>query len=145
MPSCILLLGFFSSRFCYHQITVEQDAIDHVQGVYINPSHPIFDLVPPNLNDYIQLCYEEIGCPIIDHDSAWTVYHDLLDKLQHGNNSMLLDVSGDEYSDEELEDLPLLNKHQDLPFNEDGYYMGGVGSGLGLGKTPHDSPFNTLN
>jgi hypothetical protein len=100
--------------------------------------------VPPNLNDYIQLCYEEIGCPIVDRDSAWTVYHDLLDKLQHGNNSALLDVS-DEYSDEELEDLPLLNNHQDLPFNEDGYYMGGVGGGLGLGKTLHDSPFDTLN
>ncbi|KAG2359833.1 hypothetical protein BDR07DRAFT_1291218 [Suillus spraguei] len=126
------------------KITVEQDAIDHVWGVYINPSHPVFDLVPPNLNDYIQLCYEEIGCPIVDCDSAWTVYHDLLDKLQHGNNSALLDVS-DEYSDEELEDLPLLNNHQDLPFNEDGYYMGGVGGGLGLGKTLHDSPFDTLN
>ncbi|KAG1797415.1 uncharacterized protein HD556DRAFT_1431118 [Suillus plorans] len=119
------------------KITVERAAIDHVRGVYINSSHPIFDLVPPNLGNYIQMCYEQMGCPVVDCNSAWTVYHDLLNKLQHSDNSALLDVSGDEDSDEELGDLPLLSNHQDLPFNEDGYYMSGVGGGLGLDTVHH--------
>ncbi|KAG2110404.1 uncharacterized protein F5147DRAFT_797184 [Suillus discolor] len=65
------------------KITVERAAIDHIRGVYINSSHPVFDLVPPNLGNYIQMCYEQMGCP--------TVYHDLLNKLQHSDNSALLD------------------------------------------------------
>jgi hypothetical protein len=40
------------------QITVEQAAINHVQALYIKPGHPIFNLVPPNLGNYIQHCYE---------------------------------------------------------------------------------------
>jgi hypothetical protein len=95
----------------------------------------VFDLVPANLNNYIQQCYEQMGCPIVDRGSAWTVYRALLNTLQHNNNLGLLDDAGDEDSDRELEDLPLLDNHQDLPFNKVGYYMGGVGGGLGLGKT----------
>jgi hypothetical protein len=62
--------------------------------------------------------------------------------LQHGTDDLtLLEVSGDD--EEELEDLLLLNNYQDLPFNEDGYYMGGVGGGLRLGKNsnPFEPPF----
>ncbi|KAG1845838.1 hypothetical protein F4604DRAFT_1688603 [Suillus subluteus] len=55
--------------------------------------------------------------------------------VNHSNNSELLDDTGDE--DEELEDLPLLDNHQDLPFNEVGYYMGGVGGGLRLDTVHH--------
>jgi hypothetical protein len=75
-----------------------------------------------------------MGCPIVDRGSAWTVYRALLNTLQHNSDLGLLDDTGDEDSDGELEDLPLLDNHQDLPFNEVGYYMGGVGGGLGLGK-----------
>ncbi|KAG1741220.1 hypothetical protein EDD22DRAFT_959081 [Suillus occidentalis] len=54
----------------------------------------------------------------------------------HGTDDLPLhDVPGDD--EEELEDLPLLNNYQDLPFNEDGYYMGGVGGGLGLDAAHH--------
>ncbi|KAG1838861.1 hypothetical protein DFJ58DRAFT_845903 [Suillus subalutaceus] len=50
---------------------IMDDVIDHVRGVYINPSHTVFDLVPANLNNYIQQCYEQMGCPIVDCGSAW--------------------------------------------------------------------------
>ncbi|KAG2114133.1 hypothetical protein DEU56DRAFT_749025 [Suillus clintonianus] len=111
------------------KITVEQDAIDRVRALYIKPGHPVFDLVPPNLGDYIQLCYERMGHPIVNRGSVWPVYRDLLHMLQHGaDNPTLLEISGDD--DEESEELPLLDNYQDLPFNEDGYYMGGVGGGI---------------
>ncbi|KAG2743521.1 hypothetical protein P692DRAFT_20878373 [Suillus brevipes Sb2] len=119
------------------KITAERDAIDHVRGIYINPNHPVFDLVPANLNNYIQQCYKRMGCPIVDRGSAWTVYCALLNTLQHNSDLGLLDDTGDEDSDGELEDLPLLDNHQDLPFNEVGYYMGGVGGGLGLDTVHH--------
>ncbi|KAG1729360.1 hypothetical protein EDD22DRAFT_982663 [Suillus occidentalis] len=101
-----------------------------------NLTTPVFDLVPPNLGNYIQRCYEQMGCPIVDRDSVWPVYRDLLHILQHGTDDLPLhDVPGDD--EEELEDLPLLDNYQDLPFNEDGYYMGGVGGGLGLDAAHH--------
>jgi hypothetical protein len=132
----LLIITFFVK----FQIAVEQNAIDHVRALYIKPDHPVFDLVPPNLGDHIQLCYEQMGHPIIDRDSVWCVYCDLLHMLQHGaDDPTLLVVSGD--NDEELEELSLLNNYQDLPFNEDGYYMGGVGGGLGLSKSnPFEPP-----
>jgi hypothetical protein len=110
-----------------------------VRNLYIKPDHPVFDLVPPALGQYIQHHYEQLGSPVVNRQSAWDVYLELLNALQHDNSeelqaqTLLVDES-----DEDEEVLPLLENYDDLPFCEENdgfYYMGGVGGGLGLGKT----------
>jgi hypothetical protein len=113
------------------QIGIEQCAIDHVRGLYINASHPVFDLVPPTLGSYFASRYERLGHPAITRDSVWAVYLEMLDAMQRDDD---LPAAIRPMDDEE--ELPLLADHADLPFEEDGtgfYYMGGVDGGRGLG------------
>ncbi|KAG1774631.1 hypothetical protein EV702DRAFT_1047582 [Suillus placidus] len=108
------------------KIKVEKAAVDHVRAMYIKPGHPVFDLIPSDLGDTLQICYERLGRPVVNRKSAWTVY--LVPRMLPSDSS-----EGDE-------DLPLLQDHQDLPFHEETngyYYMGGVRGGLGLDNEHH--------
>ncbi|KAG1721252.1 hypothetical protein EDB19DRAFT_1646599 [Suillus lakei] len=114
-------------------VTIDRDGVDRVRELYINSSHPVFDIVPPTLGNFIQHCYDEMGCPEVTRTNVWTVYRNLLSVLQLADNvpPTLLPNEADEDSV-----LPLLEGCSDLPFCEEPngpYYMGGVGGGLGLG------------
>ncbi|KAI6039438.1 hypothetical protein EDC04DRAFT_2685231 [Pisolithus marmoratus] len=94
--------------------------------IYINASHPVFDLVPSPLNTHLEACYNHLGHPAITHHTIWDIYLDLL----HAVQSMLFCADADD-------SLPLIKGQCDLPFNDmDGnyYYMGGVSGDLGLDK-----------
>ncbi|KAG2359356.1 hypothetical protein BDR07DRAFT_1292544 [Suillus spraguei] len=126
------------------KVTVDHEGIDYIRNFYINTAHPVFDLVPPMLCDFIEHCYDAMGCPAVTLSSVWTVYRHVLSAVQLAENPHpdLLPV-GDEH--DIMGELPLIGGHADLPFNEeqDGmYYMGGVHAGLGLGMTW--IPFNQL-
>ncbi|KAG1735512.1 hypothetical protein EDB19DRAFT_1638381, partial [Suillus lakei] len=115
------------------KVTIDHDGVDRVRELYINSSHPMFDIVPPTLRNFIQHCYDEMGCPEVTRTNVWTVYRNLLSVLQLADNvpPTLLPNEADEDSV-----LPLLEGCSDLPFCEEPngpYYMGGVGGGLGLG------------
>ncbi|KAG2134218.1 hypothetical protein BD769DRAFT_1385810 [Suillus cothurnatus] len=113
------------------KIVLEPGAIDHVRDTYIDPNHAVFDLVPQEFGDFIQRCYEELGRPLVNRQSAWTIYLDLHQVISQLYERLLQIVLADEDDDP----LPLLENHHDLPFREDdngAYYMGGVGGGLGL-------------
>ncbi|KAG1727663.1 uncharacterized protein EDB91DRAFT_1060983 [Suillus paluster] len=115
------------------KVTIDRDGVDHVRELYINSAHPVFDIVPPTLGDFIQHCYDEMGCPEVTRTNVWIVYRNLLSILQLADNvpPTLLPNEAEEDSV-----LPLLEGCSDLPFCEEPngpYYMGGVGGGLGLG------------
>ncbi|KAG2368713.1 hypothetical protein BDR07DRAFT_1371997 [Suillus spraguei] len=120
------------------KIKVEKAAVNHVRATYIKPGHPVFDLVPSDLGDTLQICYECMGHPVVNCKSAWTMYLGLLRIFATSIETrphMLLsdDIEGDE-------ELPLLQEHRDLPFHEETngyYYMGGVCGGLGLDDGHH--------
>ncbi|KAG2126745.1 hypothetical protein BD769DRAFT_1628415 [Suillus cothurnatus] len=120
------------------KIKIEKAAVDHVRATYIKPGHPVFDLVPSDLGDTFQMCYECLGRPVINCKSAWTVYLGLLrifSTLIETRPRMPLPDSI-----EDDEELPLLQEHRDLPFHEEPngyYYMGGVRGGLGLDDGHH--------
>ncbi|KAG2739150.1 hypothetical protein P692DRAFT_201678111, partial [Suillus brevipes Sb2] len=60
------------------KIKIEKAAVDHVRATYIKPGHPVFDLVPSDLGDTLQMCYKRSGRPVVNHKLAWTVYLGLL-------------------------------------------------------------------
>ncbi|KAG1893790.1 uncharacterized protein F5891DRAFT_1131149 [Suillus fuscotomentosus] len=60
------------------KIKIEKAAVDHVRATYIKPGHPVFDLVPSDLGDTLQMCYERLGRLVVNRKSAWTVYLGLL-------------------------------------------------------------------
>ncbi|KIJ06201.1 hypothetical protein PAXINDRAFT_92365 [Paxillus involutus ATCC 200175] len=116
------------------KVTVDPAAIQQVRNIYIKPDHPVFDLVPGPLNVFLRECYNELGCPVVDRSSVWTVYRQLHAVIQyHAETPPILASINTEMEDDEL---ALLEGLQDLPFleSETHYYMGGVGGGLGLGK-----------
>ncbi|KAG2079043.1 hypothetical protein BDR04DRAFT_1112364 [Suillus decipiens] len=94
----------------------------------------IFDLVPPMLGDFIEHCYDTMGCPTVTRSTVWTVYRNVLSAVQSAENphpDLLLTEDGDAAAGT----LSLIDGQADLPFNEelDGtYYMGGMHRGLGL-------------
>ncbi|KAF8119495.1 hypothetical protein EV363DRAFT_1591876 [Boletus edulis] len=105
----------------------------HVQELYVNPSHPVFDLVPEPISIVLDDIYAMLGRPAITRMSIWDVYLDLLHQIQDSpSRSTPLQLSLDDDA------LPLLDNQADLPFREDAdgyYYMGGVGRGLGMHGT----------
>ncbi|KAF8120876.1 hypothetical protein EV363DRAFT_1278349 [Boletus edulis] len=113
-------------------VTIDPAALDHVQELYVNlnPSHPVFDLVPEPISIVLDDIYAMLGRPAITRMSIWDVYLDLLHQIQDSpSRSTPLQLSLDDDA------LPLLDNQADLPFREDAdgyYYMGGVGRGLGM-------------
>ncbi|KAG1833588.1 hypothetical protein F4604DRAFT_1886809 [Suillus subluteus] len=117
------------------KVVVDRDGVDRVRNHYINPSHSVFDIVPPTLGNFIQCCYDRMGCPEVTRSSAWTVYRNLLSVLQLADNMPPMLLLNETETDED-DVLPLLEGCSDLPFCDEPngpYYMGGVGGGLGLG------------
>ncbi|KAG2357179.1 hypothetical protein BDR07DRAFT_1298436 [Suillus spraguei] len=51
-------------------IVLEPGAIDHVRDTYIDPNNAVFNLVPQGFGDFIQHCYEELGRPLVNRQSA---------------------------------------------------------------------------
>lgn len=122
---------------------VDCAAINHVQELYINSAHPVFDLVPPRFGVYLENCYKQMLRPLVDRHTVWTVYLDLLDEIRYRVEALrilethtLHAISTATSSDHDDDELPLLVGLKDLHFDEsDGvYYMGSVRGGLGLGK-----------
>lgn len=112
-------------------MVVDPAALDHVRNHYVNPSHPVFDLIPEPVSVMLDDIYTALGCPAITRTSIWDVYLDLLHQIQDSPSRSVppLQLSLDD------DVLPLLENQADLPFREDAdgyYYMGGVGSGLGM-------------
>ncbi|KAI6014646.1 hypothetical protein EDC04DRAFT_2904024 [Pisolithus marmoratus] len=47
------------------KIMISLAAIEQVQKLYINPNHPVFNLIPPALSTFIKACYLQLGHPFI--------------------------------------------------------------------------------
>jgi hypothetical protein len=111
--------------------------VDHVRKLYIDPSHPVFGVVPPTLGKFIQHYYDRMGCPEVTRSSAWTVYRNLLSALQLVDNPPP-ELSLIETNHDDDTALPLLDGLTDLSFQDEpngSYYMGGVRGGLGIGRS----------
>ena len=111
---------------------VSPATIDHVRQLYINAKHIVFDLVPPSFNTYIEMCYQQLGCPPVGRSSAWCVYCDLLALMRQCEGIAALLTAIDDQNVVNDEELQLLPGLRDL--HETDGYMGGLANGLGLGK-----------
>lgn len=114
---------------------VSAEVVDNIAQLHITPDHPVFEIVPPALSMLIGACYDTLGHPAMSRDSAWDVYCNLLAVVQHHDATPLLLVSVPKTTPaDDSDELALLPNLQDLPFHETetGYYMGGVGGGMGL-------------
>jgi len=92
----------------------------------------VFDLVPPRLNAFISSCYNELGRPVVERCSIWSLYRALFKDFVQLCKGLQADLDALEDSPQDAgdTDLPLLPGLQDLLETEG--YMGGVGNGLGL-------------
>lgn len=122
---------------CYspskQQVTVTQEAIEHVRQLYIEPDNVVFDLLPAPLSALIDECYVLLGSPAVHRGSIWTIYLQLLEHLQRHAELAPVLTNVDASLNDVIENddvLPLLGGLAELP--ESDYYMGGVGNGEGL-------------
>ncbi|KIK13266.1 hypothetical protein PISMIDRAFT_119159, partial [Pisolithus microcarpus 441] len=102
------------------KVKVDPPAIEHVQMLYIMPSHPIFDL--------------HMDCPSITRENVWTLYLNLCSMIREHANAITVLRSSSLFPATDDDSLPLY-EGQELLFNksDEYYYMGGVRNGLGLG------------
>ncbi|KAG1890319.1 hypothetical protein F4604DRAFT_1914866 [Suillus subluteus] len=91
------------------------DGIDHVRQVYVKSDHPVFDLVPQALDQFIHCCYDDLGQPPVTRQSLPPMVDDNMNE----------------------DHLPLLENQRDLLCANDADYMGGVHGGLGLDASDH--------
>ncbi|KAG1846437.1 hypothetical protein F4604DRAFT_1936424 [Suillus subluteus] len=81
--------------------------------------------------------YDGLGRPAVTRQSAWEIYLQLLEMLQHADE---LPPQIELLDGEDEEVIPLLDNYEDLPAREesnDAYYMGGVNGGLGMDTGHH--------
>ncbi|KAG1876492.1 hypothetical protein DFJ58DRAFT_720957 [Suillus subalutaceus] len=105
---------------------------NHVQRTYVKPNHPVFDLVPQPLDQFIQHCYDDLGRPPVTGQTAWHIYLNLLHSIRLAEQlPPMVDGDVDEGH------LPLLEHQRELLCADDAYYMGGVHGGLGLDASDH--------
>ncbi|KIJ12252.1 hypothetical protein PAXINDRAFT_14876 [Paxillus involutus ATCC 200175] len=64
------------------KVMVSPEAMAQVRQVYINPAHPVFDLLPPALGIFIDECYAYLGRPSVSRNLAWAIYCNLLGMLR---------------------------------------------------------------
>ncbi|KAL4065801.1 hypothetical protein V8B97DRAFT_2025589 [Scleroderma yunnanense] len=114
------------------KIMVSPGAIECMQQLYIDMNHIVFDLVQPSLNLFIEECYIQLGHPFVEYASAWTVYCNILDLMQHHEGIPAILTVVKDYITVNEEELVLLPGLHDLHEMEG--YMGGVANGLGLHK-----------
>lgn len=57
---------------------VSQEDIKKVRDTFMDAGHPVFNLVPPALNVFINECYGQLGSPAVDRSTVWDVYNNLL-------------------------------------------------------------------
>jgi len=62
----------------YKQVTIDYTIIDTVHGPYINTVHPVFNLIPQLLGNFLKGCYDHLGHPSLECGSIWSVYHNIL-------------------------------------------------------------------
>ncbi|KIK92391.1 hypothetical protein PAXRUDRAFT_147455, partial [Paxillus rubicundulus Ve08.2h10] len=117
------------------KVMVDPAALKNVHGLYIQPTHSVFNLIPTALANFIEDHYNLLNRPMVTCTSIWAVYHQLLGVLQQqvAMPPLLASIEADLLDDSD-EDIPLLLASEDLPFHETGthYYMGGMGGGRGL-------------
>ncbi|KIO05079.1 hypothetical protein M404DRAFT_107916, partial [Pisolithus tinctorius Marx 270] len=59
------------------KVKVDPVAIEHVRKLYITPTHPVFDLVPPAFGVHIESFYVDMGCPSVTRQNVWAIYREL--------------------------------------------------------------------
>ncbi|KIK73658.1 hypothetical protein PAXRUDRAFT_177824, partial [Paxillus rubicundulus Ve08.2h10] len=112
------------------KIMVNQGAIDHVHQLYINPNHVVFKLVSPPLSAFLELCYNELGCPPVEREMIWTIYCSTLELIRQCEEVPAILMAIDANNTVENGEMALLEGLRNLP--ETDYYIGGVGNGMGL-------------
>jgi hypothetical protein len=118
------------STYNSKQVPVNQAVINTVRGLYINTAHTVFDLVPQRLSNFIEGCYDHLGCPALERGSIWGVYLNIISAARQYAEipQILASFSSEKAASKEL---ALMSNQRDLPNNNSGY-MGGVGNGYGL-------------
>ncbi|CAK5262397.1 unnamed protein product [Mycena citricolor] len=133
------------------KIKVKQEHINTVRQQYADPSHDIFQLVPPDFAQLIQSFYVDLGEPSITRETCWEIYRQLLRCFEHLDKVHNIDSSVDdmwgfaltqaenEYRNkmQPLPNLRPLHGGEDIVGQDGGYYMGGVNGGNGLDDAQH--------
>ncbi|CAK5263848.1 unnamed protein product [Mycena citricolor] len=77
------------------KIKVDPIGIEKVRQMYAPPDHDVFLLVPPDFEIAILDIYAKLNSPIVDRDSCWDVYLQLLNCLKELDQLNDIDQSAD--------------------------------------------------
>ena len=56
--------------------------LDEMAAHWAPPDHPVFQLVPEDVQVLLGAQYEEMGSPQVSHTSFWDIYRELLARVQ---------------------------------------------------------------
>ncbi|KIK77491.1 hypothetical protein PAXRUDRAFT_17469 [Paxillus rubicundulus Ve08.2h10] len=108
------------------KVMVNQGEIDHVRQLYINPNHAVFRLVSPPLSTFLELYYNELGRPPVEHKTIWTIYCSTLELIRQCEEVPAILVAINANNTVENGEMALLEGLHNLP--EMDYYMDSVGN-----------------
>lgn len=83
------LSAFFSCSYLRWQVVVPTELFDEVEQEYAPPEHPVFELVPPTFDRRANILYSQIGQPVVQSDTFWEVYSQLLNQFQLEEESLV--------------------------------------------------------
>ncbi|THG94061.1 hypothetical protein EW026_g7330 [Hermanssonia centrifuga] len=107
------------------KIPVQEDILQAIEERWAPPDHPVFRLVPPTFQVYIQSLYQEIGQPVVQFETFWDVYLHLHAIAQqsldlHPDVQSLLDDYGELPEAGENQGIPLMAHNHVADFGVNG-------------------------
>ncbi|KAJ8087850.1 hypothetical protein PM082_006703 [Marasmius tenuissimus] len=128
--------------FVNFKINIDPHAtyLAEAERLWVPPDHEVFELVPKDFAVLIQYIYDSLGAPPVTRENVWSVYMDLLERLEQDDLGGL-PLSGynedeENYSVGERDIDMMAQLAKDLenlqPLIDDvgDAYMGGVNGGL---------------
>ncbi|PPR06945.1 hypothetical protein CVT26_004134 [Gymnopilus dilepis] len=122
----------------------DPEALKFVREEFATSTDPVFELVPTVFGHYATEVYGDMGRPALNSDNIWSVYRDLLGRLEelHSNmvskeyvevvDSFCVDQPDEPAKVDLMEGSNLLGGMEN-PNPDGSYYMGGLNGGQGLG------------
>lgn len=114
------------------------ELLDEVEALYAPPGHSVFELVPPAFNEQVTEHYSAIGQPVVNVDTFWDIYCQLLEMLREQSGEQLTDILATHQMtlEQDINDcmMPLLPNMepfrlgQPLEIGGRSNYVGGLGS-----------------
>jgi hypothetical protein len=97
------------------QVPVSKNETQQARQLFTGPGSQVHQLVPPAFNNKIQEFYDNLGHPVVDRNTVWNIFKDLIIEFQNWDARPAFNAMT-QFEGAIAHPIPLLPDLRDLPF-----------------------------